>query len=104
MLGLLIKERERERERESSEGGGQGATLGIIEYLSQSNGNSKYVNAEDRLKFIDDLKILDIVNLLTIGMMSYNIKEHVASDIPDHGQFIPPQKLQSQDWLQQINK
>ena len=62
------------------------------------------MNVEDRFKFIDDLTILEIVNLLTIGLTSYNIKEHVPSDIPDHGQFIPPQNLQSQDWLQQINK
>ena len=84
-------------------GGPQGATLGILEYLSQSNENSNCVNVEDRFKFIDDLTILEIVNLLTIGLTSYNIKEHVPSDIPIHGQFIPPQNLQSQDWLQEIN-
>ena len=85
-------------------GGPQGATLGILEYLSQSNENSNCVNVEDRFKFIDDLTILEIVNLLTIGLTSYNIKEHVPSDIPDHGQFIPPQNLQSQDWLNKIDK
>ena len=85
-------------------GGPQGATLGILEYLAQSNDNSTFVNEEDRFKFIDDLTILEIVNLLTIGLTSYNIKEHVPSDIPQHGQFIPPQNLESQKWLEKINQ
>ena len=85
-------------------GGPQGATLGILEYLAQSNDNSNFVNEEDRFKFIDDLTILEIVNLLTIGLTSYNIKEHVPSDIPQHGQFIPPQNLESQKWLEKINQ
>ena len=84
-------------------GGPQGATLGILEYLSQSNDSSDCVSVEDRFKFIDDLSILEIVNLLTIGLSSYNVKEHVPSDIPDHNQFIPPQSLKSQEWLDQIN-
>ena len=44
------------------------------------------------------------MNLLTVGMSSYNIKEHIPSDIPSHNQFIPPQNLQSQDWLDKIDK
>ena len=49
-------------------GGPQGATFGILEYLSQSNNNSDCVNEEDRFKFVDDLTILEIVNILTIGI------------------------------------
>ena len=85
-------------------GGPQGATLGILEYLAQSNDNSNCVNEEDRFKFIDDLTILEIVNLLTIGLTSYNMKQHVPADIPQHGQFIPPQNLESQKWLEKINQ
>ena len=51
-------------------GGPQGSTLGILEYLSQSNNCSDFVNQDDRFKFIDDLTILEIVNLLTIGNTS----------------------------------
>ena len=53
---------------------------------------------------MDDLTILEIVNLLTVGITSYNIKQQIPSDIPPHNQFIPPEQLQSQDWLNQIDE
>ena len=84
-------------------GGPQGATLGILEYLSQSNNSADCVNQEDRFKFVDDLTILEIVNLLTIGLSSFNVREQVPTDIPTHGQFVNPQDLKSQEWLNKIN-
>ena len=84
-------------------GGPEGATLGILEYLSQSNHNADCVGPNERYKFVDDLTVLEIVNLLTIGLTSYNLKQHVASDIPEHGQFIPAENLQSQTYLNTIN-
>ena len=85
-------------------GGPQGATLGLLEYLSQSNNSSDCVDVKDRFKFVDDLSILEIVNLLTVGISSFNIRQQVPADIPTHNQFIPAQNLQSQDWLDQINE
>ena len=85
-------------------GGPQGATFGILEYLSQSNNNSDCVDSENRFKFIDDLTILEIVNLLLIGISSYNIKQHVPSNIPCHNQFVAPQNLKSQEFLDEISK
>ena len=85
-------------------GGPQGATLGLLEYLSQSNKSADCVDVKDRFKFVDDLTILEIVNLLTIGITSMNMKQTVPSDLPSHNQFIPAQNLQSQKWLDQINK
>ena len=84
-------------------GGPQGATLGILEYLSQSNNNADIVSDQDRFKFVDDLTVLEIVNLLTVGITSYNIKQHIPSDVAVHNQFIPPENLKSQNWLNQIN-
>ena len=84
-------------------GGPQGATLGILEYLAQSNNSADCVSPGDRFKFVDDLTILEIVNLLTIGLSSFNIKSQVPSDIHAHGQFIEPTNLKSQNWLDQIN-
>ena len=40
-------------------GGPQGATLGILEYLSQSNNSADCVNPMDRFKFVDDLTVLE---------------------------------------------
>ena len=90
--------------RQIKGGGPQGATLGILEYLSQSNNSADCVREEDRFKFVDDLSVLEVVNLLTVGISSYNIKAHVPSDIPEHNQFIPAQNLQSQKWLDKINQ
>ena len=84
-------------------GGPQGATLGILEYLSQSNNNADLVKVSDRFKFVDDLTVLEIINLLTIGITSYNIKQHVPSDIPVHNQYIPATTLESQNILEEIN-
>ena len=85
-------------------GGPQGATLGILEYLSQSNNSADLVNAEDRFKFVDDLTLLEMVNLLTVGITSYNLKQHIPSDIQVHNQYIPADNLKSQFWLDEINK
>ena len=62
-------------------GGPQGGTLGLEEYLSQSNGNTDFLNDDEKYKFIDDLSILEILNLISIGLSSYNFHNHVASDI-----------------------
>ena len=41
-------------------GGPAGATLGILEYLSQSNNCADSVDQSDRFRFIDDLSVLEI--------------------------------------------
>ena len=84
-------------------GGPQGATLGILEYLSQSNNNADFVKVSERFKFVDDLTVLEIIDLLTVGITSYNIKSHVPSDIPIHNQYIPAGNLKSQYYLDEIN-
>ena len=84
--------------------GSQGATLGLLEYLSQSNNNADCVDVKNRFKFVDDLSVLEIVNLLTVGITSFNIKQQVPSDIPTHNQFIPAEHLASQDWLDDIDQ
>ena len=84
-------------------GGPQGATLGILEYLSQSNDSADFVSVEDRFKFIDDLTILEIVDLLSIGISSYNAKIQVPTDIATDDKFIPGANLKSQNYLDEIS-
>ena len=64
-------------------GGPQGATLGILVYLSQSNNSADCVAPEDRFKFVDDLTTLEIFNLLTIGLSSFNVQNLVHNDISE---------------------
>ena len=82
--------------------GAQGASLGNHEFLSQTNNNADSIPPEDRFKFVDDLTALEKINLLSIGLASYNFKQHVASDIPTHGQFIDNSLLKSQLYLESI--
>ena len=49
-------------------GGPQGATLGILEYLSQTNNSADCVGQDEWFKFVDDLTVLEIVNLITVGL------------------------------------
>ena len=44
-------------------GGPQGGTLGIIEYTSQTNKNTDFLNEDEKFKFIDDLSMLEVVNI-----------------------------------------
>ena len=90
--------------RELNSGGPQGATFGIWEYLSQSNDNADCISESDRFKFVDDLSFLEIIQLLSVGLASYNIRAHIPSNIPTHNQIIVSENLKSQDHLNEINK
>ena len=85
-------------------GGPQGATIGLLEYIAQSNSCADCVDVANRFRFLDDLSILEILNLINIGISSYNLKSHVPSNIPDHNQYIAPESLKSQKWLDEISK
>ena len=91
-------------ERKLNGGDPQGATFGIWEYLAKSNESADCVNPEYRFKFVDDLTVLEKVNLLVIGLASFNCHNTVPSDIPDHNQFIPAEHLKSQEYISKIKK
>ena len=74
--------------RKMNGGGAQGSLWGILEYLSQSNDNTKFIDPKKKFKFIDDLSILELINLLSIGLSSYNFKKHIASDLLENGYFV----------------
>ena len=81
-----------------------GATLGNLEFSSQTNNNADCVPQKDRFKWVDDLTILEKINLVNIGMCSHNFRLQVASDIPVSGQIIQNQELKTQQYLTQINQ
>ena len=83
--------------------GAMGATLGIWEYLSQTNNCADSIPVENRFKFVDDLTTLEIINLINIGMESYDFLSHVPSDIPTNAKFIDSTKLKSQQYLNDLN-
>lgn len=85
-------------------GGAMGATLGIWEFLSQTNNSADCVPVEDRFKFVDDLTTLEVINLLNIGIEQFDILQNVPSDIPTSNQFIDPRKLKSQEYLDKLTE
>ena len=90
--------------RDLNGGGPAGSTLGLLEYLSQSNDSANCVDPEDKFKLVKDLKVLEIVNLLTVGIPSFNLRNQGPNNIPAHNQYIPPNNLKSQQHLNDINE
>ena len=72
--------------------------------MSQSNDNADMVPPEDRFKYFDDLTFLEIINLLNIGIATYNLKEHVPNNIPVHNQIVKSDQLLSQGYVEKINE
>ena len=85
-------------------GGPQGGNAGILEYISLSAGNLDFLSVEDAFKFIDDASFLEILNLLSIGLTSYDFNQHVASDIACENLYVPPENIESQAHLQKISE
>ena len=58
-----------------------------------------------KFKFIDDLSILELINLISQGLSSFNFKSQVASDINfEHNQFLPQTNFKSQTYLDKISE
>ena len=83
-------------------GGPQGATMGLIEYMSNSNSNTDHISKDMKFKFVDDLSALELLNLILIGLASYNFHHHVASDIGIDQLFLPTENIKSQESLNRI--
>ena len=84
-------------------GGPQGSSIGILEYLSQSNNSAEDVPEADKFKYVDDLTFLEVINLLNIGLATCKVKQYVPSNIPEHNQFIPVEHIKSQQYLENIS-
>ena len=80
------------RNRKLPRGGPQGDILGIIEYKSQSNDNTDFLDTDSKFKYIDDLSILSVLNMTLCGISSYNSKQQVPSDIGISNHFIDSKK------------
>ena len=59
--------------REVPGGGPQGSTTGLLEYKSRTNNNCDFVPLNLRYKWVDDLSILELIDLITVCISTYNI-------------------------------
>ena len=82
----------------------QGCLLGNLQYKVNSNDNASHVKPDQKYKFVDDLSILELLNLMAVGVSSYNFKSHVASDIGIDQLFIPSNNILSQKSLDTIHQ
>jgi hypothetical protein len=89
-------------QRDLPGGGPQGSNFGLLEYKSNSNDNAEHIPEDMRFKFVDDLSALEKLNLIVLGLPSYNFRNHVASDIGINDKFLPSQNIKSQENLDQI--
>ena len=78
--------------------------MGNQEFISQTNHNADSVRPEYRFKFVDDLTTLEVIKLLSVGLNSYNFKQHVQYDVPTYGFFVDNKNLNSQNYLDKINQ
>ena len=53
---------------------------------------------------MDDLTFLETVLLTSVGVATYNLKNHVSSSLPLHNQIIPNENLKTQKNLDSIQK
>ena len=85
-------------------GGPQGCTTGLLEYKSQTNNNCDFIPPSLRYKWVDDLSILEIINLITAGISSYNSKQHVASDVGVDQSYLPSININTQGYMDKIER
>ena len=83
------------KERDLNGGGPQGCSVGLLEYDSQTNNNCNFVAEDERFKFVDDLNLLEIIKLISIGLTIYNFRNHVASDIGLDEFYLPLENIKS---------
>jgi hypothetical protein len=81
-----------------------GGTLGIIEYTSQSNDNADFVGDDEQFKFIDDLSLIEIINLIMQGLASFNCKLSVPADIATDNKFLPSEMIKSNQYMETLSE
>ena len=52
---------------------------------------------------IDNLNILEIINLVTVGLSSYNFRNHVASDVGLDQKYLDSANIMSQNYMDNIS-
>ena len=62
--------------------------------------NTDFIDPEEKFKFIDDLSIIEVLNLINIGQSSYNF--HVASDIGVENSYLDASNIKAQTYLDKI--
>ena len=63
-----------------------------------------FIKPEDVYKFVDDAAFTEVINLVSAGLACYNFKKHIAADISKDNQFLPPENVKSNQYLDTLNE
>ena len=85
-------------------GGPQGGNAGIVEYISQTTGNLDFTERDSAFKFVDDGSTIEIINLLLVGLSTFNHKLQIPSDMAVGQNYIPAENLETQSNLDKISE
>ena len=55
-----------------------------------------------KVKLVDDLSILELINLITVGLSSYNVKQQVPSDIGVDQKYLPCENILTQSHVNNL--
>ena len=58
-----------------------------------------HIPPDDRWKWVDDLTSLEVVDVINIGLSSYNFRRHVASDINVNGHNVSQENWKTQHFI-----
>ena len=76
----------------------------ILEYKSQTKNNTNNWNEKHKLKYTDDLSILELTNLAMAGLSSYNVKQQLSSDIKSGNKFIYSANFKTQEYIEETSR
>ena len=79
----------------------QGSLIGQNCYLEASHDAAEEFNPEDKFRYMDDLKILELIMMSGI-LVDYDVHQHVPSDVPIGTQFLPSSETKTQTPLDQL--
>ena len=80
----------------------QGTTTGLLGYKSETNNNTDFIPTNMKYKWVDDLNIIELINLVSAGLLVYNFVNHVASDVGLDQKFLPSNDTKTQEYINKL--
>jgi len=82
-------------------GSPQGTILGQLFYIGASDDAAIEIKEEDKLKYIDDLEIFELISI-SGALIDYDFTQHVASDVGINQKFLPASTYGMQNSLNNL--
>ena len=73
-------------------------------YLSQTSQSLSFLEPDEGYRYVDDNSIVEIINLLSAGLASFNSRSQIPNDMATTDSFLPAQNFKMQEHLNQLNE